>query len=262
MESLFAETNAWAQNAADHAADARAGSEPARSSLTAEELAHQASLRESIRKLADLEKDRPMWEAARQEREERQHAEALAQQVEAESRREAEEKARHAAEERAAAEAALNAELERSRIEELLYHSRLRHDAQWREGGPWTDAHAFARHETLSAAFDKAKFSADNPMEFYDIPWPVLWSPILLRSEDICWEAVEAFFATASQHMTPANYRVLVSETQRRFHPDRWTARRIVMSLGHEPLLQKIVAEAGNLVSQAITPIWREVKNK
>ncbi|KAI1782403.1 hypothetical protein LXA43DRAFT_846584, partial [Ganoderma leucocontextum] len=76
----------------------------------------------------------------------------------------------------------------------------------------------------LCKVFDKAKFTEDNPPDFYEIPWPVLFSPNATQPADISWDGTEAFFLVAKRHMTTAAYYDFIMKSHKRFHPDRWRA--------------------------------------
>lgn len=242
--------------------------------LSPEEEAHGASLAESRRKLDELERDQPLWEAEKRKREAREQAEAEEQRKrkahEQAEIKEQENQQRHAAEEAAAKAAyakvtAAAQELDDTiRLDQYFFDSRQRQIERWCGPGRWTHDDAFRRYEEMSAAFDAAKFDENNPPDFYEIPWPVLFSPCMLQPVDISWVAVEAFFATAVTRFRfkRNDYRLLVEQTHKRFHPDRWRARKVVKSLDGFPALREWTEEAGKIVSQAVTPIWREVKGK
>ena len=65
---------------------------------------------------------------------------------------------------------------------------------------------------------------------------------------------VEAFFKEAARQMGVEDYRVLVAESHRRFHPDRWCSRGVFRTCDKE--LARTLERACTIVSQALTPIW------
>ncbi|KAI0358482.1 hypothetical protein OH77DRAFT_1185317 [Trametes cingulata] len=229
-----------------------------------EEAARQAAIEESRRKLAELEKDRPLWEeeARRRAAKERAEEEARRARKQEERRRAAaaaaEEQRQRERAAAAAAEAEMRARAEKERIERERELRRRRERERW-SYGPWTTVRAIERYKLLSEAFDAAKFTAEDPVMFETIPWPVLHSPVTLRVEDIDWSAVEEFFAAARRHMRPQDYKAFVEKSHKRFHPDRWRARGVLKSVADEEL-RGCLEVAANTVAQALTPIWREVR--
>jgi hypothetical protein len=87
----------------------------------------------------------------------------------------------------------------------------------------------------------------------------VLHHPSRLTVEDVDWSAVERFFATVKTSMRPQDYKDFVERSHRRFHPDRWRARKLWSAI-RDDVERSCLEVAANTVAQAITPIWREVK--
>ncbi|KAG2345594.1 hypothetical protein BDR05DRAFT_116804 [Suillus weaverae] len=237
-------------------------SEPCESEGSDEEAIRQAELAESIRKMRELDQDRPLWEEQRKKREAHERAEEQERQAKAEQRRRAEaerqrqqreEAERQARQVRAEAERR-DAEEERRRQEQRRFRQRQR----W-ESGTWTSHRALERYKVLSEEFDAARFTPDQPIAFLDIPWPVLHHPSHLTVEDVDWSAVERFFATVKTSMRPQDYKDFVERSHRRFHPDRWRARKLWSAI-RDDVERSCLEVAANTVAQAITPIWREVK--
>ena len=218
---------------------------------------HQESLQESIQKLAELEKDKPLWDEAARTRQAREHAEAAER---------CRSKAQNTHEGRPSSVQAgpdvnmCQEEEDDANLKDYLFESRKRQHEKWAHVTRWTDAHAIQRYDALCETFDRAKFTQDNPPDFYEIPWPIIFSPNSTQAEDICWDSTEAFFLVAKAHIPAATYLDFVTKSHKRFHPDRWRSRNIVNSLAGRPSLQKLVEETGNTVSQALTPIWRQLK--
>ena len=107
--------------------------------------------------------------------------------------------------------------------------------------------------------FDSAKFTPENPVQFSTVPWPVLHKPSHFTVEDVDWSSVEAFFHSVRAHMRSQDYKAFVEKSHRRFHPDRWRARRVLQCIEDEEL-RACLEVAANTVAQAITPLWREIK--
>ncbi|KAH0827525.1 hypothetical protein J3R83DRAFT_4238 [Lanmaoa asiatica] len=225
---------------------------------------HEDEIAESIRKLRELEKDRPIWEAQRKQREARERAAEQERLAKAEQRRKEEEQRLRQQREAAEREKRLaQEEAERLAREEELRQREIRQRRQrqrW-ESGPWTTHRALERYRMLSDEFDAAKFTSGQSITFQDIPWPVLHAPLRLTVEDVDWSAVETFFATVKFHMRLQDYKEFVEKSHRRFHPDRWRARKIWAAVTDE-VERGYLEVAANTVAQAITPIWRAAKEQ
>jgi hypothetical protein len=223
------------------------------------------SLEEKIRRIQEIN----AYEAARREREEaQQKAEAA----------EAERKRKHEEAQRRERERVMREKLEREREQERWRKQQEEEQASWRRKmqeeavrrkkqqeerysyGPWTTQRALERYKSLAETFDSAQFSAENPITFVTVPWPVLHKPTRFTVEDVDWSSVEAFFNSVRPHMRAQDYKNFVEKSHRRFHPDRWRARRILQSVDDDEL-RACLEVAANTVAQAITPLWREVKS-
>ncbi|KAI0675338.1 hypothetical protein C8Q78DRAFT_538315 [Trametes maxima] len=229
-----------------------------------EEVRRQAEIEESRRKLAELERDRPLWEQEAQKRSARERADEevlRARKLEERQRAAAaaaEERYRRQRAEEAAAEAERRARQDRERIEREREQRRQRERERW-SYGMWTPVRAIERYKALSETFDATKFTPEDPVLFETVPWPVLHSPVTLRVEDIEWAAVEEFFAAAKRHMRTQDYKAFVEKSHKRFHPDRWRARGVLKSVSDEEH-RGCLEVAANTVAQALTPIWRDVR--
>lgn len=221
-----------------------------------EEEARMARIEESRRKLAELEKDKPLWEESKRRREVRESEDEL-QRKQEKSKREAEEKERKRMEEIRKGRDDGRYQQQPAPEREIL----LREKAQkmfvtsYLDLLGWGPEHAFQRYVHTADAFDKASFEKQR-VTFAAIPWPILNSSFSI--EDIEWEAVESFFFTMQQGMSPADFKKLVVMSHRRFHPDKWCSRKVLQN-AEDDLERHLLLVAGNLVSQAITPIWEEV---
>ena len=207
---------------------------------------HEELIAESRRKIAELERDRPLWEAAARARERREREEEEERRARAErTRREAEQE-----QERARQAAAAEAEAARRRAEAQR--------ARWAHG-PWTSQRALERYRTLCDSFDEA--AKPHTLVFEDVPWPTLRRPYTFGPEDIDWSAVETFFQTVRGHMRAQDYRLFVQKSHRRFHPDRWSARGLLTAVKDE-IARGMIEVAANTVAQALTPLWREARGQ
>lgn len=240
-----------------------------------------------------LELDRPLWNEAKRQKEkekeqslkahearkkeieemERRMRDTMEQEKERERKKmkqEREETARKASEEearkkreaeksrQAAWKAATVSEFERCRRRDMyLCRDRV-----------WDNSTALRRFNILVTEFETLNFSENRPLMLTNIPWPVL-SPVSynsnlslnFRSENVTWEAVEKFFAHVRRTYTVDQYNKLVERVHRLFHPDRWDSRRLLDTV-QDLDLRKSLQSAGNIVAQAMTPIWRRSKDK
>ncbi|KAF7288652.1 RING-type domain-containing protein [Mycena chlorophos] len=222
-----------------------------------EEAERRAAIAESRRKLAELEADRPLWEqeARRREQRERQEDEALRAKA---AQRRAAENLRAEQERRARVEKERQEEERRRAAQEQARRDRERRQrSAGFSYGPWTSQRALERYNLICVDFDNTQFSAENPLDFDSVPWPVLFPPHAFGVEDIGWTAVEQFFKEIKAHMRPQDYLTLLQKSHRRFHPDKWRSR--LRTVGDET--EREFLELGvNSVAQAITPIWQELR--
>ncbi|KAI0345575.1 hypothetical protein BDW22DRAFT_1353075 [Trametopsis cervina] len=126
----------------------------------------------------------------------------------------------------------------------------------------WTPQLALDRFVFVSDEFDTINFGNTQPLTFESVPWPILPSPRQMTLEAIEWGAVERFFAAAAKIMdNPDEYRTVLAKARLRFHPDRWRGRGILNTVLEDELRNRLEA-AGNIVAQAITPLWLEAKQQ
>ncbi|EIW83149.1 hypothetical protein CONPUDRAFT_164144 [Coniophora puteana RWD-64-598 SS2] len=223
----------------------------------------EAHISESIRKMSELNEDRPLWEEERQKRETRERAEELTRRAKAEERKKAEvQREREVqldqeAEERRRAEEEDKKKAEKS---EQQRAARKQRRERW-NSGVWTIQRALERYKIMGEEFDSETFGPDSPVTFYDIPWPVLYAPNRFTVEDIDWSAIEKFFESVRGHMRPQDFKEFVERSHRRFHPDRWSARKLWSAVMDEEE-SNYIEVAGKAASQAITPLWRDLKRR
>ena len=226
-----------------------------RTNIEKSEAAREAQIQESCRKLAELEKDKPLWEAERHKREAVAAAKEQARQALMEERhRTVEEEHRRAAE--AAAQAAEDLwcawELNHA-IEKQWHENRQVQHVRW---SPWNQSHAFLRYEELSKLFDSAKFMVERPADPLMLTWPVLSSPFTLDISNLTWQHVEAFFVKAKKQMRKDIYKTFIHTSNLRFHPDTWQKQGVFTSLNIT--VNAKLERACIVVLQQLTHIWKE----
>ena len=214
--------------------------------------------------MQELEKDKPLWDEAAKKRTQREIAEENERRAKAEERRriaawQAEERRPKA--EKEAQEARVQAETEKQQLEAAARRARekRRLERQRWESGPWTTSRALDRYKAICETFDNAKFSLSEPLVFQDVPWPVLHAPRSFNVEDVDWSAVERFFEAVKPYVRADDYKALVEKSHRRFHPDRWRSRRLLASIIDDGD-RECIEVAANTVAQALTPLWRSLK--
>lgn len=224
-----------------------------------------AELAESIRKMKEI-REQEVEEAARQERLEREEREAEERRKEADRlaheerlEKEREDKERELLERRRQEEARQQAYREASQRERT--RCKTRDIVLWPSKTPWTNERAVHRFKSVSIEFDEIKFCDTQPLTFESIPWPLLHPPLRVTFDNIEWGAVEEFFEAAKRVVDAAEYRSLVEKAHRRFHPDKWRGRGLLFTVLDEELKERL-EDAGNVVAQAITPLWLASKAK
>ena len=190
-------------------------------------------LAESLRKMADLETDRPLWEAAKKKREAYERAQEEQRRVKSEARKaQQREKERNEGGEELSQEQDQNRRQEETNYQEqkrLERERRARYD-QWNSGA-WTTYRALERYRLVCQYFDETKFSKTYPLTFHDIPWPTLQSPFQNSPQDMTWEAVQGFFMVAKTIIRGQAYRDFLKSSVSRFHTDRWRSRKLLESI-------------------------------
>ncbi|KAI1788730.1 hypothetical protein LXA43DRAFT_894168 [Ganoderma leucocontextum] len=259
--SLVAGSNHASGPSAQPAPQSTPGPEPSARTHDDAEARRQASIMESRQKMADLEKDKPLWYVEEEKRRRQVRAKEQAcrahqvahEQTAAQDAAAAELPRRQA---QAAADARARAHAVYARLEPERRQRRQEHRELWM---PWTRRRAIDRYLAVSEQFDSTRFTHENPVDLLFIPWPVLHSPFTLHVAQVDWQMVEAFFAEASRQMCREDYRAFVAESHRRFHPDRWRSRGVFRTYDGE--LAQALEQACTIVSQALTPIWAASKS-
>ncbi|KAF5356446.1 hypothetical protein D9758_009492 [Tetrapyrgos nigripes] len=236
------------------------------------ELEREVRLSESRSKVLELELDRVKSEEARkqrektekerearetnrlnreQEKEERRKQNERRMKEEEERKRKERDQRRRESEEKARTEKAW-----REATAKEIERCRTR-DRKWTWA--WSRDFALARFKAVMDEFESQKFSTSCPMVLLAIPWPVLVNPSILKLDQIQWDAVEKFFDAIREMMTFSDYKALVDRAHKMFHPDHWRSRNVLSSV-MDTEERRSFETAGNTVSQAITPIWRNLR--
>ncbi|KAI0088645.1 hypothetical protein BDY19DRAFT_178260 [Irpex rosettiformis] len=221
-----------------------------------EETLRKADLATSLRRMQELKR---LEEAQKEEdiRRERQAAEER-------SRREREEAERAAREQREREEAKLREAETRQRLyaEAVAKEQRRCRDRDSKfKICPWdrklSVRYALERFQLVSEEFDTIRFQESQPLTFASVPWPVLCHPYAMKFEAINWNAVEMFFKAMEEFLEDrTEYKTLIERAHRRFHPDKWRARRTLDSVLDQEVRSQLET-AGNVVAQAITSLCK-----
>lgn len=192
--------------------------------------AHAAKIEQSRRKMAELEKDRPLWNAAAARRMEQQRLEEEALRCEAAERqarkaqREMEEKVKREEEERAKEEAQRHKEIQGLIDRENKRRQRLQQMFNYWSSAAWSATLALDRYRALLHEFGQAKFVPGViPLRTCDIPWPVLLREYTLQC--VTLGEITKFFDTMRAILSMEDYRDLLKKSSLRFHPDHWSIR-------------------------------------
>jgi hypothetical protein len=228
---------ATAQEKEQMQAEERARTEAAAKLRQAEE-EHEQAMREA-KEREELERAAREQEIREREKRARIAREKVAQAAELEDQQRIRRKAH-------------NNEIQRCRLRDRRFCANQ--SSFW---SPWL---ALQRFQATCEGFDTITFSEQQPLAFESVPWPVLHRPDSQTVSTIDWSAVEAFFHQVRIQLQLPAYKDLVEKTHRRFHPDRWSSRGILAAVFDGDSREKI-REAGNVVSQTITPIWRESRS-
>ena len=218
-----------------------------------------AKIEKSRQKLAELEKDKPLWEESARRRQAREEEEEQMRQR-AKLMKEEERQRQHAQGARRQREEKWEKEREEREREARMRERRGHMFVVSRPRVIWTFRGALDRYLETAASFDATKFSARaTPVTFATIPWPVLHSSFSVQ--DIEWDAVERFFGNVQRLLGNAEFKDLVEKSQRRFHPDRWRSRGLLLSV-KDDMERDLLEVAGSTVAQAITPLWKKVTGR
>ena len=178
---------------------------------SSEELACRLQIEESRRKICELEKDKPLWERAANERKKREDLEQQLRDAEKRDRRR-KRSAGLGPQLQEEWEARQNPKCDPA-IGRETKKKRARFRETW-ERGPWTNRRALARYQQLCKEFDQAKFSPGDPLTFEDVPWPMLERVFSVKNID--WNTVEEFFSACKTSLDSKQYRDLVDKSLQR----------------------------------------------
>lgn len=247
--------------------EAKAREARAREAEAREAEAREAELRESLKRMAEFEAEE------KRRKQEKEAAEKQAREAAQRAKEERERKEREEAERRIR-EAREKEEREKREAQERIarYHAaaakerarcKLRDEARWKKHVliAWTPVRSIERFRIISDEFDDIKFGTTQPLTFESIPWPTLHSPYTVKFDNIDWQAVEDFFKKLRLTTDADDYRTSVEKAHRRFHPDKWRSRGLLNTILEDDL-REMVEKTGNVVAQALTPIWLESRSK
>ncbi|KAH8107925.1 hypothetical protein BXZ70DRAFT_1003347 [Cristinia sonorae] len=178
-------------------------------------------LEEKIRRMREINQKEAAAVERRKAQEAAQRAHAEAERVKAEA-----ERARAEAEQHMTGEQRRQRDEDETRTRWANAKQRIRTAHPSWSLGRWTTDRALECYRMLSSDFDKGKFTAEDPVTFYDVPWPVLHPFGTYGPEDVDWLAVERFFEEVKYAMRAQDFKSFLQDGQRRFHPDRWASRR------------------------------------
>ncbi|KAL0949474.1 hypothetical protein HGRIS_009527 [Hohenbuehelia grisea] len=244
--------------------NARFGGQRNSHTPTMDEKLRQAEIQESRRRMENLREEDERRKREKAEKEKEAREEMLRQERAAKIRVEMEKKEREAAE-RKRIEDERKREAEKRRLwqrasEEETERCRNLDASLWGHVSPWTAKAAFSRFRLHCDAFDSGQFSSSRPLTFHSIPWPILSDPFNdIVPEDLEWAMVEKFFAYVKLQIPNSEYKNLVQKAHRMFHPDRWRSRGVLETV-FDPKIRASLDQAGNMVAQALTPIWSEAR--
>lgn len=98
----------------------------------------------------------------------------------------------------------------------------------------WDHQTALARYKKQALFFDAEKFSLEeNPLMLVDIPWPTLAHPLMTRPEHLEYHAIVRFLDVAKKELIPSDFSALIMKGRLRFHPDRWSNRRLLEAIAN-----------------------------
>jgi hypothetical protein len=108
-----------------------------------------------------------------------------------------------------------------------------------------------------SAEFDQTIFSAQNPNHFARVPWPVFRRPDgTVRPGDVTRENVLRFFDVSRMRRftgkTAREIDVILKNTARRFHPDRFSVNRAIVGSIRDLQDRNAVIQAAEIVIQTV----------
>ena len=222
---------------------------------------HQVELEEARKRMKQLQEEA---EQSRKVNEERQ-------------RKEQQEREERAAVEQARAEAERQRREERRREEERQKEKRRqkewaeatlresqrclrRNMSEWGVGSQWFITKSLSRVKTLVAEMEKLKFSESQPFTSHVVPWPVLGDPALFVASELEWSSIDTFFERVQLQFDSVGYKEFVHRVHLMFHPDRWKSKGYLVTVQDEEE-RGVLERAGNVVSQAVTPLWRKTRS-
>ncbi|KAG6880331.1 hypothetical protein C0992_011080 [Termitomyces sp. T32_za158] len=223
--------------------------------------AHAARIEQSRRKMAELEKDRPLWNAAAARRMEQQQLEEESFRREATEKRaktaqhQKQERLKREEEERTKKEEAVQA-AQQQEIQVLIdrenkRRQRLQQMFDYWSSAAWSATLALDRYRALLHEFGQTKFIPGIiPLRTCDVPWPVLPREYTLQC--VTLEEITKFFDTMQVILSMEDYKDLLKKSSLRFHPDHWRVRLDSVVNEEE---RKAIAEVNAMIIQHLTSL-------
>ena len=252
------------------------------------ELDDRATWQANQKKKMELKQERDRLEAARRQVElekallrmkqlEEEAEQSRIKANEDRQRKEQQEREERAAVEKARAEAERQRKEERRREEERQKEERRqkewaeatlretrrclrRNTSEWGVGSTWSISRSLSRVKTMVAEMEKLKFSESQPFTSHVVPWPVLGDPALFVASELEWSSVDTFFERVQLQFDSVGYKEFVHRVHLMFHPDRWKSKGYLVTVQDEEE-RGVLERAGNVVSQAVTPLWRKTRS-
>lgn len=207
---------------------------------------------------ARREEEKRLLEEKRKEEEKRRQEEARREEErrlrEEEKRRQEEERRRAEAERERQVKEAVEKEEQARKGAATAEDERCRkRDTQRWGSKPWTPDTALERFHVVMTEFLAARYSPMEPVTRRSIPWPILHSPDKFTFEEVTWENVERFLKHLKKVSASdlGEHTKLLKKVQTMFHPDRWSSRNILQTVGDGDL-EEALRKAGKIVSQAV----------
>jgi len=221
-----------------------------------EKARRQADIEEALKRIKELREEEERKAQARKEQQEKEEQTA-AEQARAEAERQRREERRRE-EERQKEERRQKEWAEATRRE--TQRCLRRNTSEWGVGSTWSIAKSLSRVKTLVGEMEKLKFSESQPFTSHVVPWPVLGDPALFVASELEWSSVDTFFERVQLQFDSAGYKEFVHRVHLMYHPDRWKSKGYLVTVQDEEE-RGVLERAGNVVSQAVTPLWRKTRS-
>ena len=229
---------------------------------------YRARLEASRRKMEEFDRHQREWDEkarsrkkAEEERERREKAERKSQKAAQEAEKLRSDKEAKQAQEQAKMDKQKEEELARRRDKRAALRARAAEQVRGYQGVYWNVHKALAIYTNTCEDFDNLSFRNGDVIIFETVPWPVLHRPGTFGVENIDWDSVEAFFRECKRILSHSDYFELLDRSRKRFHPDRWKARKVFDNV--DDVEERTCMElAATTVAQALAPLLEEAKGQ